>query len=94
MNHPTSPLVTAIAGVLGLGLLGAAAQAAEPLVFCKEQEKCYGVSKAAKNDCSTSSSVCAGTAKTDYQKDAWIYVPKGSCERLAGGALAPPAKKK
>jgi len=92
MNHPTSPLVTAIAGVLGLGLLGAA-QAAEPLVFCKEQEKCYGVSKTAKNDCSTSSSVCAGSAKSDYQKDAWIYVPKGTCERLAGGTLAPPPKK-
>lgn len=93
MNPSTSPLVTAIAGVLGLGLLGTA-QAAEPLVFCKEQEKCYGVSKAAKNDCSTSTSVCAGSAKADSQKDAWIYVPKGTCEKLAGGTLTAPAKKK
>ncbi len=96
MDRPTSPLAMAVAGVLGLGLLGAAtAHAAEPLVFCKEQEKCYGVSKAGKNDCSTSSSVCAGTAKSDYQKDAWIYLPKGTCQRLAGGApAAAPAKKK
>lgn len=92
MNPSHRTLATAIAGVLSLGVLGAAtAHAAEPLVFCKEQEKCYGVSKAGKNDCSTSSSVCAGTAKRDYQKDAWIYVPKGSCEKLAGSALAAPA---
>ncbi len=92
MNHPHRTLATAIAGVLSLGVLGAAtAHAAEPLVFCKEQEKCYGVSKSGKNDCSTASSVCAGTAKRDFQKDAWIYVPKGTCERLAGGSLAVPA---
>jgi uncharacterized membrane protein len=92
MNRSNTALATAIAGVIGL--LGAAtAHAADPLVFCKEQEKCYGVSRAGKNDCSTSSSVCAGTAKSDYQKDAWIYLPKGTCERLAGGALKPPAKK-
>lgn len=92
MSHSNQTLVTAIAGILSLGVLGAAtAHAAEPLVFCKEQEKCYGVSKAGKNDCSTSSSVCAGTAKRDYQKDAWVYVPKGMCEKLASGSLAAPA---
>lgn len=95
MNPSHRNLTTAIAGVLTLGILSAAtAHAAEPLVFCKEQEKCYGVSKAGKNDCSTSSSVCAGTAKRDYQRDAWIYVPKGTCERLAGGSLASPASLK
>lgn len=87
-------LTTAVTGLLTAGtLMIALAHAAEPLVFCKEQEKCYGVSKAGKNDCSTLSSVCAGTAKTDYQRDAWMYVPKGTCERLTGGTLAPPPKK-
>lgn len=95
MKNPNTMLTTAITGLLTLGTFAAAtAHAAEPLVFCKEQEKCYGVSKAGKNDCSTSSSVCAGTAKQDYQKDAWLYVPKGSCERLAGGSLAVPAATK
>ena len=76
MKNPNTLLTTAITGLLTLGTFAAAtAQAAEPLVFCKEQEKCYGVSKAGKNDCSTSSSVCAGTAKQDYQKYAWLYVP-------------------
>ena len=50
-------------------------------------EKCYGVAKAGKNDCQTSTSACAGTSKKDGNKDAWISVPKGTCEKIAGGAL-------
>ena len=48
-------------------------------------EKCYGVSKAGKNDCQTAKSSCAGTSKTDSQADAWISVPKGVCDKLVGG---------
>ncbi|CAM3832616.1 MULTISPECIES: DUF2282 domain-containing protein [Vibrio] len=51
-----------------------------------EKEKCYGVSKAGKNDCATKSSSCAGTSKEDNQKDAFVVVPKGLCERLVGGS--------
>ena len=50
-------------------------------------EKCYGVVKAGKNDCQTSSGSCAGTVKNDGQKDAWIYLPKGTCEKIVGGSL-------
>jgi uncharacterized membrane protein len=50
-------------------------------------EKCYGVAKAGKNDCQTDHSSCAGTSKTDAQKDAWISVPKGACEKIVGGSL-------
>jgi len=60
---------------------------------CAEQERCYGVSKAGKNDCATSTTACVGSAKQDYQKDAWLYVPKGTCDKL-GGALKPPATAK
>jgi len=96
MRNPNAVLSTAITSLLTLGTLAIATTtyAAEALVVCKEQERCYGVSKASKNDCSTSSSVCAGTAKQDYQKDAWLYVPKGSCEKLAGGSLAAPGATK
>jgi uncharacterized membrane protein len=91
-------MLTAVTAVLSLGSALAAnpVSAAEPLVFCKEQERCYGVAKAGKNDCATSSSACSGTAKQDFQKDAWVYLPKGSCVKLAGGSLTPspaPAKK-
>jgi uncharacterized membrane protein len=61
------------------------------LVQCAEQERCYGITKAGKNDCSTATSACAGTAKQDFQKDAWVYLPKGTCLKLAGGSLAQPA---
>jgi uncharacterized membrane protein len=54
-----------------------------------EAEKCYGVAKAGKNDCQTTNSSCAGTSRRDSQKDAWLYVPAGTCERLVGGSLQP-----
>lgn len=54
-----------------------------------EMEKCYGIAKASKNDCQTSTSSCAGTAKEDRQKDAFIVVPKGTCSKIAGGSLTP-----
>ena len=50
-------------------------------------EKCYGVVKAGKNDCATATSSCAGTVKKDGQKDAWINVPKGTCEKIVGASL-------
>ena len=53
-----------------------------------DTEKCAGVVKAGKNDCGTSKSACAGTSKVDNDPEAWILVPKGTCERIAGGVLA------
>jgi len=54
-----------------------------------EMEKCYGVAKAGMNDCATETSSCAGTSKADNQGDAYIAVPKGTCDKIAGGSLAP-----
>jgi uncharacterized membrane protein len=45
-----------------------------------EMEKCYGVALAGKNDCKAGAgTTCAGTAKADYQANAWKNVPKGTC---------------
>jgi uncharacterized membrane protein len=58
---------------------------AKPPAF--KSEKCYGISKAGKNDCAaTGSNSCAGTAKRDSDPKAWIFVPAGYCERIVGGA--------
>jgi uncharacterized membrane protein len=54
-----------------------------------EAEKCYGIAKAGKNDCQTTNSSCAGTSKRDSQGDAWVYTPKGSCDRIVNGSLQP-----
>lgn len=61
---------------------GAALAADKP-----EREKCYGVAKAEKNDCAAKdgSSSCAGQAKKDADANNWVYVPKGLCDKLAGG---------
>jgi len=72
---------TAIGSLFALGSLGAMAADKAPV------EKCYGVIKAGKNDCQTAVSACAGTATKDSQKDAWIYLPKGSCEKIVGASL-------
>ena len=76
---------SAIASVLAVGaiaLSNAAVAADKPVM-----EKCAGVAKAGKNDCGTSKSSCAGTSKTDGDKDAWLYLPKGTCEKVIGGKL-------
>ncbi|GAL29351.1 putative signal peptide protein [Vibrio variabilis] len=63
------------AAVTGLIALGGATLGAAP-AHAADKEKCYGVSKAGKNDCATKTSSCAGTAKEDNQKDAFVVVPK------------------
>ena len=85
MKDSKKIIAGAIAGVLAFA--AGAAQAQQQNVQCAAVERCYGIAKAGKNDCATASSACAGTAKQDYQKDAWVYVPKGSCDKIAGSSL-------
>lgn len=54
-----------------------------------KNEKCYGVAKAGQNDCATANNSCAGTTTSDAQKDAFLYVPVGTCQKIAGGSLTP-----
>jgi Predicted integral membrane protein (DUF2282). len=42
-----------------------------------------------KNDCQTAVSACAGSSKQDGNPSAFIYVPKGACEKIVGGSLTP-----
>jgi uncharacterized membrane protein len=81
-----------LASILTLGLLAAAGQAnSQPVPEQKGAEKCYGIVKAGKNDCQTSAHACAGQASKDSQGDSWIYVPKGTCEKIVGGSAQPKA---
>ena len=53
-----------------------------------DMEKCYGVAKAGKNDCAAGPGTsCAGTSTKDGQKNAWMLVPKETCDKLVGGSL-------
>ena len=80
-------LALAASASLGIAATPAAAQKA-PV------EKCYGVSKAGKNDCAAGPGTsCAGTSTRDYQGNAWTYVKKGTCENIetpkGNGSLKP-----
>ena len=77
------PLASALAAALVLPAATSQAQG--------NMEKCYGVAKAGKNDCQTSAHACAGQASKDGQGDSWVYVPKGTCEKIVGGSLQPKA---
>lgn len=50
-------------------------------------EKCMGIVKAGKNDCGTSKHACAGQAKTDSDKEEWVYLPNGTCDKIVGGSI-------
>lgn len=81
MKSSNAALAGAIAGLLAVTAGGSAYGG---IVECFEKERCYGVVTAGKNDCATATSACAGTSKRDFQKDAWVYLPKGTCEKLGG----------
>ncbi len=69
----------AFAAALGMAASSPSANATEG----GDMEKCYGVAKAAENDCAAGKGTsCAGTSKINYQGDAWKLVPKGSCETM------------
>lgn len=48
-------------------------------------EKCYGIVKAGMNDCGTANHNCSGEAKKDGDKNEWINVPTGLCQKIVGG---------
>jgi uncharacterized membrane protein len=86
----TTIVTSAMAAALAFAAVGAAqAGPAESPSF--EHEKCYGIVKAGQNDCQTATHSCAGTATRDGQGDSWIYVPAGTCGKIAGGSLEPKA---
>lgn len=68
---------TALVLALGSALSMAAVSTAHA---ADDMEKCFGVAMKGHNDCAAGAgTTCAGTAKMDYQANAWKLVPKGSC---------------
>ncbi len=50
-----------------------------------ERERCYGVTRIGGNDCATPKHSCAAQATHDRDPAEWVMVPKGACEKIAGG---------
>jgi uncharacterized membrane protein len=87
MKDSKAIVSAAVAGLFALTTLAASTAMAGD----KKPEKCYGVVKAGKNDCQTSSHACAGQNKKDGEAQSWIYLPQGTCEKIVGGSLKPGA---
>ena len=72
-------------------LLGALAVAAGAIAQTKDpemtgKEKCFGVSKAGKNDCAAGAHSCAGQSTKDGDKSSFIALPAGLCARIEGSS--------
>ena len=88
---PTAALAALAIAAVSTAALANAAPAAKPAM-----EKCYGVSKAGKNDCKAGPGTsCAGTSTRDYQGNAWKLVKAGTCTSIktpkGNGSLTPKA---
>jgi uncharacterized membrane protein len=94
----TATLVAAVS--LATGAPGAfAQQGGKPMT--KEQQatmermqknnlsKCYGVAARGKNDCAEGAHSCVGQSTHDRDKASFVLLPKGDCQKLAGGSLKP-----
>ena len=86
MKTSSKLALTAVSAAVSVVALGGL-QSAE----AKDKEKCYGVVKAGHNDCGNAQGThsCAGQAKVDGDWGEWVYLPKGTCEKLVGGSLTP-----
>lgn len=73
---------SAIAGVLALGAVAGAAAADH-----SKDEKCAGIVKVGINDCTTSTNACGKQVQVDSHPEAWIWVPKGTCDKVVGGRI-------
>ena len=89
MNAKKTILAAAVGGLMTMGAVQAVFAADD-----SSMEKCYGVAKAGKNDCAGAAHACQGQGKADRAATEWIKLPKGTCERIAGGTLAAPAPMK
>ncbi len=87
MNPNRTLAASAVASFLGLVLAGPAAAAEDG--SRQPQEKCYGIAKKGQNDCSNASHGCSNEATADSDPGEWVWVPKGTCEKIVGGAPAP-----
>jgi len=77
-------LSTAISGLLVAGGL----IATQPVGAAdNDREQCAGVVRAGMNDCATSRNACHGHVQSDADSEAWIYLPKGTCDRIVGARV-------
>jgi len=91
-NKKKSLLKAAISGAILVGLTGSAyavkteaeREATKKRETAAGKVKCAGRIIAGLNDCPTSEHACAGMGHEDNDKEEFIWLPRGTCERLVG----------
>ena len=86
MKYETMGLRAAMTSLLAMAAMGATSTALAADQHAND-EQCAGVIRAGQNDCATKSNACHGHVERDSDPMAWIYVPKGTCERIAGARI-------
>ena len=69
-------LASALAAVLGVS--------AQTSMAASDTEKCYGIAKAAQNNCAANGHACAGHASKSFDPKEWKSVPTGTCLEMKG----------
>lgn len=87
MQNINKIIKSTMASVLAVTTVSTLTATNNVMAATQKIEKCYGITKAGMNDCATSTAACAGSAKQDKQTDAFIFLPKGVCEKIVGGNL-------
>jgi len=82
MTSKSAILAAAMGSLIALSTTAFAAEDANT-------EKCYGIAKSGKNDCAGGAHACAGQSTKDKSPKEFVALPKGTCERIAGGSLTP-----
>jgi len=88
MKNKHDLIKSAILSILTLATSSTAIAASSALT-APETEKCYGIVKAGMNDCQTATQSCAGSSTKDKQPDAFLFLPKGACDKIVEGSLKP-----
>jgi len=52
-----------------------------------KKEQCAGVVKTGLNDCASSEHACAGMNTDDGYESDWLWVPIGTCTKIAGAHI-------
>lgn len=80
-----------IAAILAIGIGSTASSTA--IADDPKLEKCYGIVKKGMNECGTPTHTCEGLAPKDSDPAEWIYVLKGTCNKIVNGSTKAPSAK-
>jgi len=81
-------VASAVAAVLAAPTLVDANPSAPKPAFAAE--KCYGINVRGRNDCAAPGAhACAGESQLANDPQSWIWVPVGTCAKIAGASPSP-----